>query len=117
MGTPPVCAHAQKTHSHALLTEGMRVAAGEKNQLHRGLPLGARAGDGGGLLLQTGLSCAPKFLGWSSDPPAPQNVAVFGEGVFKEVIKVSEVIGWPLTQCDWCSQKSSGHRQAQRAAT
>lgn len=25
MGTPPVCAHAQKTHSHALLTEGMRV--------------------------------------------------------------------------------------------
>lgn len=30
----------------------------------------------------------PQFLCWSSDPPVPQNVTVFGDRAFKEVIKV-----------------------------
>lgn len=36
-------------------------------------------------------------------PPVPQNVTIYGDVAFKEVIKLEQ--GWHLIQTDWCPHK------------
>ena len=44
----------------------------------------------------------PPFVCWNSSPPGSQNVAVLGQRVFKEVIKLKEAVEVDLIQGDWC---------------
>lgn len=42
-----------------------------------------------------------------SSAPVLQNVMVFEYGVFKEVIRLNEVIRMALILCDWCPYKEN----------
>lgn len=55
----------------------------------------------------TGSALSPKSLCWSPDPQEPQNETVFGNGVFKKVITVTQ-------GCEAGVLKRSGHRHTGR---
>lgn len=65
-----------------------------------------------------GWTVSSKFICWNPDPPVPQNVILFGDRVFPEVIKLPEVIKThevfrgALIQYDWCLTRKGtfGHR-------
>ena len=60
--------------------------------------------------LATGLAVSLQNL--YIETPVPQNVTLFGDGIFKEVIKLKmSPIGWSLSQSDWSLYKKStfGH--------
>ena len=61
-------------------------------------------------LLQAGLChhTPPKLV-----PPGLQNVTVFGDRVFKEIIKMRPS-GWVLTESDWCPCKKRKYRHMEK---
>ena len=76
------------------------------------------------LPLLTAELCPPRFLGWTPNPPGPQNVTVFGHRAFKDVIKLKcsheggSLIqrGWKRNQDEDAGRgKTTGHRRRQAA--
>lgn len=56
-----------------------------------------------------------KFLCWSPNPPAPQNMTFFGDRVFTEAVSYSEVVRVSPSPCDWyLYKKKFGCRHAYR---
>ena len=61
--------------------------------------------------------CPPKNHTLKSQPSVLQDMTLFGNRVFTEVVKVRS-LGWALIQHDWCYKKGKrGHRDTYRRKT